>query len=150
MMRSPESEVLVGRRYLEHGFIEQAMRLFSRNAVRVTAADWARLAERLMERDRIVDVVRVCTMGGVPLPREQLLARGDDLLRRKDVDGAIYFYELAGADRARWSKMVDVLTQLPDRDLRAIDVAERYLIDADDEPDDDEPSYPETRAAAGE
>ena len=149
MMRSPESEVLVGRRYLEHGFIDPAMRLFARNAVRVAPADWTRLAERLMERDRIVDVVRVCTMGGIPLPREQLLARGDELLRRKDVDGAIYFYELAGADRARWSKMVDVLTQLPDRDLRAIDVAERYLVDEDDDFDDD-PSFGETRVAAGE
>jgi hypothetical protein len=147
MMRSPESEVLVGRRYLEHGFIDPAMRLFARNAMQVSPADWARLAERLMERERIVDVVRVCTLGGIPLPRERLLARGDDLLRRKDVDGAIYFYELADADRERWSKLVDVLTQLPDRDLRAIDVAERHLIDDGDF--DDRP-FDDTRLAAGE
>jgi hypothetical protein len=145
MMRSRESEVLVGRRYLEHGFLDPAMRLFARNAVRVTAADWTRLAERLMERDRIFDVVQVCTLGGVQLPREQLLARGDDLLRRKDVDGAIYFFELAEADRERWSRLVDVLTQLPDRDLRAIDIAERHLVDDDEF---DVAPFDEARAAA--
>jgi hypothetical protein len=141
MMRSPESEVLVGRRYLEHGFLDAAMRLFARNKPQVMAVDWTRLAEALMERDRIGEVVRVCAMGGVPLPREQLLARGDGHLRRKDVDEAIYFYELADADRDRWSRLVDALTTLPDRDLRAIDIAERYLIDVEsfDEPVSVEP-----------
>jgi hypothetical protein len=147
MTRSRESEVLVGRRYLEHGFLDAAMRLFARNVARVASADWTRLAERLLERDRIVEVVRVCTLGGVPLPREQLLARGDDHLRRKDVDDAMYYYELAGADRERWSRMVDVLTTLPDRDLRAIDIAERYLVD---QPPFDEPPLNERRVAVAE
>jgi hypothetical protein len=146
MMRNRESEVLVGRRYLSQGFIDEAMRLFSRNVSRVSAGDWTRLAGELMARGRIGEVVRVCTMGGVPLPREQLLARGDEHLRRKDVDDAIYFYELAGADRARWSRMVDVLTSLPERELRAIDIAKRYLV----EEDEDDGVFPLPLLAAAE
>ncbi|HSV08906.1 MAG TPA: hypothetical protein VLI07_20490, partial [Candidatus Binatus sp.] len=72
-MPASESEVLVGRRYLERGFLDAAMRLFVRNAELVTAADWTRLADRLLERNRIPDVVRVCELGTVPLPRERLL-----------------------------------------------------------------------------
>ena len=45
------------------------MRLFVKNAELVTAADWTRLAERLLERNRIPDAVRVCELGAVPLPR---------------------------------------------------------------------------------
>lgn len=146
MTRNRESEVLVGRRYLDHGFIDEAMRLFCRNVSRVPAGDWTRLADELMARNRVGEVVRVCTLGGVPLPREQLLARGDDHLRRKDVDEAIYFYELADADRARWSRMVDVLTSLPEREFRAIDIANRYLV----EDDEDEAAFTEPLFAAAE
>ena len=126
-MSTKSSEVLVGRRYLERGFLDAAMRLFVRNAAVVEPADWTRLAERLMERHRIPDVVRVCETGGVPLPRERMLAIGDEHLRRKDVDTAIRFYELAQADRERWIRLVDVLTGLPDRERLAIEVTERHL-----------------------
>src|SRR5436190_1123515 len=54
-MPASESEVLVGRRYLERGFLDAAMRLFVRNAELVTAVDWTNLAERLLERNRIPD-----------------------------------------------------------------------------------------------
>src|SRR5947208_611235 len=76
-MPASESEVLVGRRYLERSFLDAAMRLFVRNAELVTAADWTQLAERLLERNRIPDAVRVCELGGVPLPRERMLAAAD-------------------------------------------------------------------------
>ena len=68
-MSTKSSEVLVGRRYLERGFLDAAMKLFVRNAPVVEPDDWTRLSERLMERNRIPDVVRVCEVGGVPLPR---------------------------------------------------------------------------------
>jgi hypothetical protein len=126
-MSTKSSEVLVGRRYLERGFLDAAMKLFVRNATVVEAADWTRLAERLMERSRIPDVVRVCEVGGVPLPRERMLGIADDHLRRKDVDTAIRLYELAGADHERWVRIVDVLTGLPDRERLAIEVTERHL-----------------------
>jgi len=126
-MPASESEVLVGRRYLERGFLDAAMRLFVRNAELVTAADWTRLADRLLERNRIPDVVRVCELGTVPLPRERLLVVGDGHLKRKDIDGAMRLYELAGADRERWARMVDVLTALPDRERQAIEIVERHL-----------------------
>lgn len=126
-MPTKSSEVLVGRRYLERGFLDAAMKLFVRNADAVEPADWTRLAERLMERSRIPDVVSICEVGRVPLPRERMLARGDDHLRRKDVDTAIRLYELAGADRERWVRLVDVLTGLPDRERLAIEVTERHL-----------------------
>ena len=126
-MPTNSSEVLVGRRYLERGFVDAAMRLFVRNAPAVESDDWTALAERLMERHRIPDVVRVCELGGVPLPRERMLAIADDHLRRKDVDTAIRLYELAGADRDRWVHLVDVLTGLPDRERIAIEVTERHL-----------------------
>lgn len=126
-MPTKPSEVLVGRRYLERGFVDAAMRLFVRNAPAVEPDDWIRLAERLMERSRIPDVVRVCELGSVPLPRDRMLAIADDHLRRKDVDTAIRLYELAGADRPRWAALVDVLTSLPDRERLAIEVTERHL-----------------------
>jgi hypothetical protein len=124
----PRSELLVARRYLAHGFLDAAMRLFFRNASEVGTDDWTDLANRLMERGRIVDAVAVCERGGVALPREELLALGDRHLRRKDVEGAIHYYELAGADRARWSGLVDVLTVLPGRELQAREIAERHLM----------------------
>jgi hypothetical protein len=126
-MPTKSSEVLVGRRYLERGFLDAAMRLYVRNADAVEPSDWTRLAERLMERSRIPDVVRVCEIGGVPLPRERMLALADEHLRRKDVDPAIRLYELGGADRERWVRLVDVLTGLPDRERLAIEVTERHL-----------------------
>jgi len=126
-MPTKTSEVLVGRRYLERGFLDAAMKLFVRNAPGVDPADWTRLAERLMERSRILDVVRVCELGGVPLPRERMLGIADDYLRRKDVDTAIRLYELGGADRERWVRLVDVLSGLPDRERLAIGMTERHL-----------------------
>jgi hypothetical protein len=129
-MPTRPSEVLVGRRYLERGFLDAAMKLFVRNAPLVEPADWVRLAERLMERNRIPDVVRVCEAGGVPLPRERMLAIADEHLRRKDVDSAIRLFELGDADRERWTRLVDVLTGLPDRERLAIEVTARHLAPA--------------------
>jgi len=126
-MPTKSSEVMVGRRYLERGFLDAAMKLFIRNAPIVEPEDWTRLAERLMERSRIPDVVSVCETGSVPLPREQMLGRGDEHLRRRDVDTAIRLYELAGADRERWAHLVDVLASLPDRERLAIEMTERHL-----------------------
>jgi hypothetical protein len=126
-MPASESEVLVGRRYLERGFVDAAMRLFIRNSSLVTAADWTRLADRLLERNRIPDVVSICELGSVPLPRERMLVAADGLLKRRDVDGAMRLYELAGAERERWMRLVDVLTSLPDRERQAVEVAERHL-----------------------
>lgn len=126
-MPASESEVLVGRRYLERGFLDAAMKLFVRNAELVGAPDWTRLSERLMERHRITDVVRICALGSVPLPRERILAMGDAALKRKDLDGAIRLFELGEAERERWARLVDVLTALPDRERQALEVAERHL-----------------------
>jgi hypothetical protein len=122
------SEVLVGRRYLEHGFLDAAMRIFGRNAACVTGADWDALVERLLERGRVAEAVRACEMGGLPLPRTKLLVLGDRDLRRKDVLGAIHYYELADADQARWTALVDVLTRLPGYELQAVEIAGRHLI----------------------
>jgi hypothetical protein len=127
-MPSSESEVLVGRRYLERGFLDAAMKLFIRNADRVTADDWMHLADRLMERLRIPDVVRVCELGGIPLPRERMLELADDYLRRKDLDMTIRLYELGDADRGRWSRLVDVLTASPQRERQAVELTERHLL----------------------
>src|SRR5438046_9174007 len=69
LMPASQSEVLVGRRYLERGFLDAAMKLFVRNAELVTAGDWTGLAGRLMERNRINDAVRIRELGSVPLPR---------------------------------------------------------------------------------
>jgi len=126
-MPASESEVLVGRRYLERGFLDAAMKLFVRNAELVTAADWTGLAERLMQRNRINDAVRVSELGSVPLPRDRFLALGDAALKRKDIDGAMRLYELGNADRERWTRFVDILTRLPDRARQAVEVAERHL-----------------------
>ena len=126
-MPASESEVLVGRRYLDRGFLDAAMKLFIRNADRVTAADWTQLGDRLMERGRILDVVRVCELGGVPLPRERMLELGDLYLRRKHIDDTIRLYELAEADRDRWARLLDVLTVSPERERQAVEVVERHL-----------------------
>jgi hypothetical protein len=126
-MPASDAEVLVGRRYLERGFLDAAMRLFVRNAELVTAVDWTNLADRLLERNRIPDAVRVCELGGVPMPRERMLATADACLRRKDVDGAMRLFELADADRDRWAQLVDVLTSLPDRERQAVEIVDRHL-----------------------
>ena len=36
-------------------------------------------------------------------------------------------YELAGADRERWTRLVDVLTAIPDRERQAIEIVDRHL-----------------------
>ena len=127
-MHVSHSRVLIGRRYLEHGFLDVAMRLFVRNAAQVEKRDWSLLVERLMDRHRIVDAVRVCEIGGVPVPCAQLLALGDGSLRRKDFEAAIHLYELGNADRERWARVVDLLSARPDQERRAIALTERYLV----------------------
>lgn len=128
MAPSTASQVLIARRYLERGFLDTAMRLFVRNAAAVESADWALLVERLMERGRIVEVVQICALGGVELPREQLLTIGDARLRARDLDGAKLLYELADAETARWEHFVDVLTTLPGQERLAVQLAERHLV----------------------
>ena len=123
-----ESELLVARRYLEHGFVDAGMSLLVRHAAHVEPDDWQQLIERLMERHRIADVVAICALSGASLPRERLLAIGDRHLHRRDADGAIHFYEMGEADRERWSRVVDVLAMRPDRKLRAVSIAARYLV----------------------
>ena len=118
---------MVGRRYLENGFVDVAMKLFVAEAATVEKRDWKLLVERLMERRRIADVVRICELGGVPLPRTQILGIGDGHLRRNDFDGAICLYEIAEADRDRWSQVVDKLTARPQHERRAVTIAERWL-----------------------
>jgi len=127
-MHASHSAVLIGRGYLEHGFLDVAMRFFVRNAALVEKRDWNLLVERLMDRHRIVDAVRVCELGDVPVPCVQLLALGDGYLRRKDFEGAIRLYELGEADRERWARVVDLLAARPDQERRAIALAERYLV----------------------
>jgi hypothetical protein len=141
-MPASESEVIVGRRYLERGFLDAAMRLYVRNAELVTSADWTRLADRLLERNRVPDVVRICELGSVPLPRDRMLAAGDACLKRKNVDGALRLYELAGADRDRWAHLVDVLTMLPDRVRQAVEIAERHLAGVSLPPEPEEAKAP--------
>jgi len=131
-MPTGKSAITVGRRYLERGFVDAAMKLFLRNAGDVEASDWSQLAECLMERNRVPDVVRVCELGAIPLPRERMLSLGDARLRRRDIDSALRLYELADADRERWTRMLDALTGLPDRERQAIELAERHLGDEDE------------------
>jgi hypothetical protein len=124
----PRSEVAVARRYLDHGFLDVAMRIFGRNVAQVRSDDWRLLVDRLLDRGRVAEAVETCRMGGVPLPRRELLALGDHRLHCKDVDAAIHYYELAQADHERWTDIVDLLTRLPARELQAIAVAERHLL----------------------
>jgi len=126
--RRAHGEVLVARRYLNQGFLDPALRIFARNVGQVEADDWQLLVDRLLERGRIVDAVRVCQLADMPLPRQELLAHGDRHLRRNDVDGAIHCYELAEADQDRWARVMDMLIRLPGRELHAVNVAQRYLV----------------------
>ena len=128
-MASKQADILVGRRYLAKGYLDQALELFTRNADGVTAQDWTGLRDKLLERGRIQDMVRVCDLGHVQIPSEQLLARGDRALVTKDIDLVINLYELAVADRARWEKVVDVLVEMPDRKRQAVQIADRYLVE---------------------
>src|SRR5207245_10828368 len=102
------------------GVRDAASRRCVRNAARVGNGDWALWAERRMDRHRIVDAVRVCEIGGVPVPRAQLLALGDGSLQRKNFEAAIRLYELGDADRERWARVVDLLSARPDQERRAI------------------------------
>ena len=129
-MPASASEVLVGQRYLSRGFLDDAMKLFVRNAELVGSADWSRLAEGLLERHRLQDVVRVCELGAIPLPRERFLVLGDARLRRRDLDGAKLLYELGAADVARWDGFVDVLAGIPGRERLAVEIADRHLVGA--------------------
>jgi hypothetical protein len=126
-MPASRSEVMVGRRYLERGFLDAAMKLFVRNAAEVPATDWSALVDRLMERNRVADVVTVCGLASIPLPRERMLELGDRALRRRDLDAALRFFELGKADRERWAMMLDVLTTYPDRERQAVEVVARHL-----------------------
>src|SRR6185503_16158422 len=80
--RRVQSEIVVARRYLEHGFVDAAMRIFGRHAAQVAADDWNLLVDRLLERGRVADAVGVCRTGDIPLPKEKLLDLGDRQLRR--------------------------------------------------------------------
>ena len=120
---------MVGRRYLTRGYLDQALELFTRNANIVAPADWSLLRDKLLDRGRIQDMVRVCELGHVPIPSEQLIVRGDKALKTKDIDLAINLFELAVADRGRWEKVVDVLIEMPDRKRQAVRIADRYLVD---------------------
>jgi hypothetical protein len=124
------SEVAVARRYLEHGFLDVAMRIFTRNVPQVSTDDWQLLVDRLLERGRTAEAVETCSKGGIPLPRRELLELGDDRLHARDVDGAMHYYEVAGADQQRWSDLLDLLVRLPARELQAVAVAERHLVPA--------------------
>ncbi len=128
-MPSKQADVLVGRRYLTRGYLDQALELFTRNADIVAATDWSVLRDKLIDRGRIQDMVRVCELGHVAIPSEQLLVRGDKALKTKDIDLAIDLFELAVADRGRWEKVVDVLIEMPDRKRQAVGIADRYLVD---------------------
>jgi hypothetical protein len=123
-----QSRVLVARRYLEHGLLDAAMRLLVQNPVAVTAADWTELVDKLVQCNRIADAVRVAEFGGVPLPRQPLLELGDRHLDRRDAGSAIYYYEIGDADQQRWNRVVDVLTNSTDQELRAIEIAGRHLL----------------------
>lgn len=131
-MPGSKSEVLVGRRYLERGFLDAALKLLVRNAEQVAREDWVLLAERLMDRNRVSDVVTICELGSVPLPRQRLLELGDSYLQRRAVDSAIRLFELAEADQDRWLRTLDVLTGLPERQRQAISIVERHLSDSAD------------------
>jgi hypothetical protein len=122
------SELVVARRYLAHGFLDTAMRIFGRNARQVSADEWTLLVSRLLEGGRIAEAVDVCQKADLPLPRRELLALGDCHLRRRNLDAAIHYYDLADADHQRWVQLVSVLTCFPGRELRARAVAERYLV----------------------
>ena len=123
------ARVVVARGMLANGFLDRPLRLFLENAAHVRAEDWSLLSERLLADGRLDDAVYVCRRGGIELPRAELLARGDQELRRRNVDGAIHHYELAEAPRERWEALLDVLVGLPGRELTARAIARKHLVD---------------------
>jgi hypothetical protein len=127
------SELVVARGYLEHGFVDVAMRLIVRNGARASTTDWRRLVAKLLAGGRIADAVELSGRAGLPVPRAEVLALGDARLRRKDVDGALHWYEVGDADTARWSRLVDAMVDLPGRELQARAVAARHLVPAADD-----------------
>ena len=127
-MASKEADVLVGRRCLAKGYINQALEFFTRSADLVEVEDWEALREKLFVGGRIQEMVQVCALGRIPIPREELLARADRALVAKDVDLALDLYELADADRERWERAVDVLIAVPERQRQAVVIADRYLV----------------------
>lgn len=134
-MPSKEADVMVGRRCLAKGYVDQACASFSRNAETVETDDWERLRDALLDRGRMHDMVRVCALGAVAVPREEVLARADRALMVKDIDLVLDLYELGGADRERWEKAVDVLIDMPDRRRQAVTIADRHLVErADPQP----------------
>jgi len=123
------ARVEVARGMLAHGFLDRPLRLFLENAAHVRAEDWSLISERLIAEGRLDDAVYVCRTGGIELPRAEVLARGDQELRRRDIDGAIHHYELADASRERWEALLDVLIGLPNRELTARAIARKHLAD---------------------
>jgi len=123
------ARVEVARGMLAHGFLDRPLRLLLENAAHVRAEDWSLLSERLIADGRLEEAVYVCRTGGIELPRAELLARGDQELRRRDIDGAIHHYELAEASRERWEALLDVLVGLPNRELTARRIARKHLVD---------------------
>ncbi len=126
-MTQADAEVFLGRRYLAKGFVDDAMRIFMQHGDTVPAEDWTALRDRLLERGRIADVITVCKVGKIPIPREELLDLGDQYLARADVDRAIDLYELIEADAPRWERVVDRLIEMPDRFQQARSIAARHL-----------------------
>ena len=126
-MTHADAEVFLARRYLAKGFLDDALRIFMQHADTVPAEDWTALRDRLLERGRVADVVTVCRVGKIPIPREELLQLGDQYLARADVDRAIDLYESIEADQARWEQVVDRLIEMPDRFQQARSIAARHL-----------------------
>lgn len=126
-MTNDDAEVFLGRRYLAKGFVDDAMRIFMQHADTVGPDDWTALRDRLLERGRIADVLTVCGVGKIPIPREELLELGDQYLARADVDRAIDLYEQIEADQPRWERVVDRLIEMPDRFQQARSIAARHL-----------------------
>jgi hypothetical protein len=122
------SELVVARGYLEHGFIDVAIRLIVRNGARASTGDWRRLVAKVLAQGRIADAVELSARAGLPVPRAEVLALGDARLRRKDVDGALHWYGVGDADAERWSHLVDSMVELPGRELQARAVAARHLV----------------------
>src|SRR5262249_20750129 len=88
MATTTASQLLIARRYLDRGFTDTAMEIFVRTSSETPASDWECLAEALFKRQCVAAVVRVCEIGGIPLPRERMLALGDARLHGRDLDGA--------------------------------------------------------------
>ncbi len=133
-MPSKKADILIAKRSLAKGYVDQALDAFSRNPEAVEATDWEQLRDALLARGRMREMVRVCGLGSVAIPREEILARADHALVMKHIDQVLDLYELAGADRARWEKAVDVLIDMPDRRRQAVSIADRHLVECPNPP----------------